>query len=67
MAHARLAGVDGAELLITAPEALLACSDRGGHLLIGALNQHLRAAHPMWAYGAAAQLGGWCWGWPDEA
>jgi len=32
------------------------------------LDQALRADHPMWSEEPpAAQMGGWCWGWPDEA
>ena len=32
------------------------------------IDQRLRKGHPMWAQKApVAQLGGWCWGWPDEA
>ncbi|SMB79126.1 hypothetical protein [Deinococcus hopiensis] len=31
------------------------------------LDQQLRSEHPMWAdERPVAQLGGWCWGWPDQ-
>lgn len=58
-----------ADLLGRSPEALLTRSDIGAprHPALDQLDQRLRAAHPMWAGGAMAQLGGWCWGWPDEA
>lgn len=57
---ASLLGQDSAELLRH--------SDIGAHRhpVLEKLDQTLRAAHPLFAGGAAAQLGGWCWGWPDE-
>lgn len=58
-----------ARLLGQDPAELLRHSDIGAHShpVLERLDQTLRAAHPMWRGGAAAQLGGWCWGWPDEA
>ncbi|GGL16734.1 hypothetical protein GCM10010844_39550 [Deinococcus radiotolerans] len=58
-----------AELLGETPAALLARSDIGAyrHPTLDGLDQRLRSAHPLWAGGVTAQLGGWAWGWPDEA
>lgn len=51
------------------PEVLRTRSDVGAprQSTLEQLDQVLRSDHPMWTRGVVAQLGGWCWGWPDEA